>query len=198
MTSKRQLKARIEALEEMIAPEDDRDELLLGPGIRIESEPQLTERLAARGFIVEREVRTFATDYEDVLLQTTPSAPEILHDVLWHAPGPTAPRADVCIDWIRDPRETVIEAAKHPVRWTAPDLPAEPAVVASDESWMAVVPADQCLDYLVMRRGRAERSPYEIREPVEVSLDHADDYDLVTVDAPPDADRHPHIDAETH
>lgn len=143
--------------------------------------------------MVEREERSHDTGYEDVLLHTTPSTAEILDDILWHRSGPTAPRDDVRIDWVDGHRETVLAAVDHPVQWKDPDLPATRLSYLRVTAGRPSSPLTG-VSNLVMRRGRAERSPYDIRGSVELPLADADDYDLVTVAAPPDANRHPDID----
>ena len=124
------------------------------------------------------------------MLQTTPSAGDVLGRVSWHRDGPTADHNDVRIIWEADRLEQVRADAEHPTVYAEPDVPAETerTVIDEGEGWVAVVPSDRVITNTVERRNDAEYHGHEILGPVGLPLEHADEYDLVEVDVDPDAD----------
>ena len=95
--TKRTIDARLEELERKVGEKRERTEILSGPAITTAPEPQLTDYLVSLGFVVEQEVRTHSSGYEDVVLRSTPDAIELFNTVLWHYEGPTVHRDDVRI-----------------------------------------------------------------------------------------------------
>lgn len=193
MTTKRNIERRLEALEAQTADVGDRPEMVADAWLWRGPEPELTDYLATRGFVIEREARHYENGYEDVLLHATPSAGNLRHQLLWHWDGPTAPLDDLRIVWEDTAHDAVLADVAHPVEYSRPGPPDESVTIEAGDGWQAVVPEDRVIDSLVLRRGGAERSPYEIRRPVELPIRNADEYDLVVVDADPGADRHPNI-----
>lgn len=195
MATKRELECRLATLEAQNrtdAPEDDDRERteLYSDGLYMQGpEPELTDALRSCGFVVERDVRDSA-DGGIVLLQTTPSTGDVVGAVSWYRDGPTAGLTDIRIVWEADRLEQVRADAEHPTVYAEPDVPAETerTVIDEGEGWMAVVPSDRVITNPVERRCDAEYHGHEILGPVELPL--ADEYDLVEVDADPDADPH--------
>lgn len=185
MTTKRSIEKRIEHLEEGLAIEKDRLELLVGPGLWYGPEPELTNLLISRGFVVEREDQVHKKRHQHVQLHTIPSAFNVFQSILWHYDGPTAAQDDVRVMWEDAHREQVVSNATYPVEYSDPDLPDNPIVVDEGDGWMAVAPADRVVENMVLRRSAAEQYGYEIRDPVPSWIDDADEYDLVEVDADP-------------
>lgn len=186
MTTKRDIEARLEAIEER-RTDDERMEWLIGPMMWFESEPRITDYLASRGFVVERGERHHDTGASDVRIQTTPPAADVLLGILWHYPGPTAPRDAVRIHWEDSRREQVVAEAEHPVEYSQPEPPADPVVVAEGDGWRAVAPEECVVEHLVCRRSAAAKTDHEILGSVPSAIEDADEYDLVEVDADPDA-----------
>ena len=195
MATKRELERRLadlEAQNRTAGPADDdpeRIELYFDGLYMYEPEPELTDALGSRGFVVERDVQDDA-DSGTVLLETVPSAGDVLGAVSWHRDGPTADLNDVRIVWEADRLEEVRADAEHPTVYAEPDVPAETerTVIDEGEGWAAVVPSDRVITNTVERRGNAEHRGHEILGPVELPLADADEYDLVEVDADPDED----------
>ncbi|KAB7514656.1 hypothetical protein DM867_05940 [Halosegnis rubeus] len=185
MTSRREIRDRTAALEDRTTEAGERLETVVGGGLMIATEPQLSAPVAAQGFVVEREARTHDTGHEDVVLHTTPSVSELRHSLLWYYPGPTAPREDLRILWADDRHDQVCAAATHPIIFDRPDPPPEPVVIKEGDGWRAVVPAARTIESMILRRGNAERSSHDIRGPVELPIADADEYDLVVLDAAP-------------
>lgn len=183
--TKRNLSVRLEELEQGLIDQDGRLELLDGPGIEYRSEPDLTDDLVSAGFVVEREERVHNNGNEDVVLYTTPSAFEVFYAVLWHYPGPTAPRDDVCIAWEDDRLEQVLDSAEYPIAYTPPDCPANASIVVEGDGWRAIAPTERVIENMVLRRSSAESYGYKIIGPVGVPIENSREYDFVEVDADP-------------
>ena len=179
--TKRTIDARLEELERKVGEKRERTEILIGYGVSVAPEPQLTDYLVSLGFVVEREVRTHSSGYEDVQLHTTPSSPEIFQSICWHSTGRTALREDIRIMWEEDSREAILADADYPARYIEPDYPDGPIVVEEGDGWMAVVPQDRVIKNTVTRRSTAERQGYEIIRSVPSWVPDADEYDLVEV-----------------
>lgn len=185
MTTKREIRRRLEALEERTADADERLEILSGPSLMMATEPHLSAPLAAQGFVVEREERTHGNGHGNVLVYATPAAGDLRHSLLWHYPGPTAPREDLCILRDDDRHAQICAESDHPLTFERPDPPSDPVVIEDGDGWRAVVPGDRAIESMILRRGSAERSSHDIRGPVELPIANADEYDLVVLDADP-------------
>ena len=200
MTSKRNIKNRIEALEkrlndleDQVTAEGDRLEMLAGYGFMYADEPALTDYLVSLGFVVEREEQVHGNGYEDVMVHTTPSASDVFHSVLWHYDGPTAPRDDLRIAWDDNRLKAVLANAEYPVEHNTPEFPDDLVIVDEGDGWRAVALADHAVENMVLKRSTAENYGYDIIGSVPSRIDDADEYDLVEVDAEPVpyADRRP-------
>ena len=176
--SKRELEREIKELSDTVA--GSRTELIAGVGIWWGEEPELTEYLASRGFVVEREERS----HPMVLLHSTPDASDVFHSVTWHHPGPTTPDDAVRIRWDADAREAAVDTAEYPVEYDAPVLPEEPITVVEGDGWNAVAEADLVAENMVDRRSRAEREGLEILGEAPPVPGHEKN-DLVEIDADP-------------
>lgn len=193
MTTKRELERRLAALEEAAAdePEKGRPEIHLGGGFMYGTEPHLTDFLRSIGFVVEREERCHGNEHEDVLLETAPPALGVFNTTSWNYPGRTAVREELRIIWEDDALEKARGDADHPVTYAEPDMPENPIVVTEDEGWMAVAPVEHVITSMIHRRANAEFHGFDILDPVELPIQGATEYDLVKVDADPNAERRP-------
>lgn len=180
--SKREIERALETLGDAV--DDSRTELVASMVLWWGEEPELTEYLASRGFVVEREVRTHDNGYQNVLLHATPDVKDVFHSVTWHYPGPTTPNDAVRIRWDDDAREEAVAAAEYPVEYDARPLPEEPITVVEGEGWDAVAEADLVAENMVDRRSKAEREGLEILgEPPPIP--DREKHDLVEIDAEP-------------
>lgn len=195
MTTKRSLERRLEAVEENVTSEKDRLKIHFGNGFMYETEPKLTIALRSRGFVIEREERVHENGNEDVRLHTTPSTPDVFSAISWHHGGPTANHNDVRIIWEDERLEQVLADATYATEYAESDVPAgvDTTVVTEGEGWKAVVRADRVITNMVHRRSDAEYHGFEILGPVELPLSDNEKYDLVEVNADPDADRQPRL-----
>lgn len=194
MTTKRRIERKLKTLEEAAAAEseNEKERLEIHPALLLcKPEPELTDLLRSRGFVVEREEQIHGNGTEDVVLHTTPSVRDVFQEVSWHHAGPTAVPDDVRIVWEDDYLEQVLADAEYPTEYGEPEVPAAPFVVDEGDGWQAVVPSDRVVTQMVHRRCGAEYHGLDILGPVELPVADADEYDLVEVDADPDEDRQP-------
>jgi len=180
--SKREIERDLETLGGTV--DGSRTELIAGMVMWWGEEPELTEYLASRGFVVEREERTHDNGHRDVLLHPTPDVKDVFHSVTWHYPGPTTPNDAVRIRWDADAREEAVDAAEYPVEYDAPDPPEEPISVVEGDGWAAVAEADLVAENMVDRRSKAEREGLEILGEAPPVSDR-EKHDLVEIDAAP-------------
>lgn len=176
------LKRRLDNLEEQVTSEQGRIEALAEMALWHAPEPEFTDYLASRGFVVEREERRHDNGHQDVLLHTTPSAADIFHSIVWHHEGPTLPRDEIRILWEDSALETVLSSTEHPAEHE-PQNPDETTVVVEGDGWHAVGPSERVIENMVIRRSTAERHDFEILRSVPSSVEDADEYDLVEVNA---------------
>jgi hypothetical protein len=179
--TKRELKRDLEEIADTTT--DTPTELIAEMPLWMADEPELSEHLSTRGFVVEREERVHDNGYRDVLLHTTPSANDVFHQIAWHWGGPTAPKEAVRVRFDETRREAVLEAAEYPVVYEQPSLPEEPVTVVEGDGWEAVAEADLVAENMVLRRSTAKQAGYEIIGEAPPIPDR-DTYDLVEVDAP--------------
>lgn len=178
------LRDRLDTVEQAVEGPETRTELVSEMFLWRGEEPELTEYLSTRGFVVKREVRNFDNGYQDVLLHTTPSAKDVFYSVTWHYGGPTTPNDAVRIRWDANALEDALDTAEHPVRHEDPELPDDPVTVVDGDGWDAVAEADLVAERMVGRRSRAEREGWDIIGEAPPIPDR-EKYDLVEIDADP-------------
>jgi hypothetical protein len=72
-----------------------------------------------------------------------------------------------------------------------PEAPVNPVVVNEGDDWMAVSPAERVITNQVHRREDVDSQMFDIINTVNPLVTDSDTYDLVEVDADPDAERQP-------
>lgn len=179
-----ELQDRLDAVERAVDGPETRTELIADMALWSGEEPELTEYLTTRGFVVEREVRKHDNGYQDVLLHTTPSAKDVFYSATWHYGGPTTPNDAVRMRWGTDALEDALDAVEHPVRHEEPELPDDPVTVVDGDGWDAVAEAELVAERMVDRRSRAEREGWDIIGDAPPIPDR-EKYDLVEIDADP-------------
>lgn len=179
--SKREIERAVDDLADTATT--SRGEFIAGMALWCGEEPELTEYLTTRGFVVEREVRTH-NGHEDVILHTTPPAVDVFHQITWHYGGPTTPNDAVRVRFDEDRREEALATAEYPVEYEEPPLPEEPITVVDGDGWEAVAEADLVAENMVDRRSKAEREGLEVLGEAPPIPDR-EKYDLVEINARP-------------
>jgi len=153
-----ELKDRIDVVEQAVDGPESRTEMVDEMALWSGEEPELTNYLTTRGFVVEREERIHDNGYRDLMLHTTPSAKDVFYSITWHYGGPTTPNDAVRIRWNdADALDAALDAADHPVRHEDPLLPDDPVTVVEGDGWDAVADPDLVAERMVDRRSRAKK-----------------------------------------
>jgi hypothetical protein len=197
MSTIRNARNRLEALEERHAVTDERIEFCVGYGIMYAPEPQLTEYLASLGFMVEREERVFENGNQDVMLRTTPSLSDFFGFLQWYSEGTTTDPDNARILWYDDGLDAVVTDAEHPVVYEEPTLPgcgpefddpeslSDLTVVGGGEGWDLGVHPECHVWEMILPRSEATRYGFEILNDVPSWIPIPTGLDLVVVDFEP-------------